>query len=423
MHVANQYKRIVSDLHPSVHAAHVDLIGLAFNRVHSAQLPKCLIRKYRSDIANLRVFTEKFAAFEAQFTGADGACFFDDSDVARWRTSLVDAAKTQRDHIRSAYDDWVDYDRLAALQWRVKGMAAHIAHAGTADAPLEGRLHLPILKYLCKLPKLKFEDFDAKTQGAFRKTMTKAALDATVLASRLCAGEPDQASYEANLKAADDALPLKMLDQLSPLLQAAHLEVKTARAACSHRAGEKKEAARARRAKKKHILLFKELLNINNAWVARENTLRGVIDAKATLPSGYAYLEIATHLDPGFNGSFPRGRAEPCADDPTTVPFTSRQPIVYVADRIDRLFEDLIVTTLQAKNLKYVLTYRGEHLSCLLQDSLTDCSLWGRAVHVQHELHRNQAMLQDLAAFRDLSLPEAALGGRADSDESDVGDS
>ena len=130
------------------------------------------------------------------------------------------------------------------------------------------------------------------------------------------------------------------------------LEVKTVRNTQALRLGGKTESNRLRRARRRHTALYKELMHINNAWVARENELRGVVNSQQALPCGYEHLDIEKSLHVDFDGTFPRGRPQPTATDATTVPFTTRQKVVHVADRIDRLYEDLIVTTLQAKNLK-----------------------------------------------------------------------
>jgi hypothetical protein len=401
MHVANGYKNILRDLHPAQLAAHLDLIGQVFNRVHSDALVRCLQKKLKKNGTQAIEFALEYARWEAQFEQPNGQPGFTTGDVDKWSADLKDAGVTHDAYQRAGTATWTPYDKLAAAKWRLVGIDATIN--GGLRPPWEDR-HL--YKYLHRMPWVDpWHSWDDLSRTALSKLQRRVQNEVNTLEARCRADDGD--AFATHLEASTANLPILMLMEVQPWLEGAFLELSTTRSALSAnaRASSKAQQNRDRARQQRQLKAYKALLSINNAWIVRANEQRFPDPAsrpatfpKATLAEGYAYMDEVRYLSPEFDGVFPMGRDLP-ADGACPIPLPTRQCIVRIRDRLARIDEDIVITTHHVWNLLRVLKFRKAKLESSLTQALGQGHL-GIAVLMQHELARTAWLIeQHQAAF------------------------
>lgn len=437
MRVANAFKRIMTDMHPSVHRAQVELICQHYNRAQNGKIVKTLAHKAKSNVRQLHDLCAEMAMWQAQYTYAlqapeeghpTSACSFTEDDVVRWSAEMRTVAESASKELSEATDAWTDYDKLAALQLRVAGMDAWESNAPPQEAPTHGRWHLPLLKYLGRMPWwYRYDNWEDKPRDVFRAMHHRHAARATKLEAQLRADH----DFATQLQHAEAGLPIKMLHELTPRLHQAYLQFRDSLNHSDHslnRTNKKKNAVHARM--RRHKAAYVELLRINNAWVAKANDMRA--DARSPqdpLLEGYTYLDEEACTSVAFDGMFPVCSELPSDQDITGVPFSSRHRIVLVRDRIQRTIEDLVITTCHVRNLLYILHWKTDHLTAPLAHALANPSTWGDAVIMQAE----QQHTRDLESqwhqafghwrtFKDLRLASPAHPSESSSSSSDSSD-
>lgn len=444
MRVANAFKRQMSDMHPSVQRAQVELIGQMYNRAQNRKIVKTLSHKSRSNVRQLHDLCGQMARWQAQYTYSleapeegepTSACSFTEDDIRRWGSEMRVVAESARKELAEATDAWTQYDKLAALRLRVAGMDAWESNAPPEEAPTHGRWHLPLLKYLGRMPWwYRYDNWEDKPRDVFRAMHQRHAGRATKLEAQLQA-HPD---FHTRLANAEAALPIKMLHELTPRLHQAYLQFRDSLSQedfSLNRTYKKRNAVHARQ--RKHKAAYVELLRINNAWVAKANDMRASARSpQDALPEGYKYLAEDVCTSVAFDGMFPVCSDQPSDQDVTGVPFSSRHKIVLVHDRIERTIEDLVITACHVRNLQYILHWKADHLTAPMTHAIANPSTWGDAIMMQAEQEETRNLLSQWhqafghwRVFKDLRLAEPAnpsesseSGSSSDSSDDDVDD-
>ncbi len=377
----NLYRRITADMDP--HKQHLQFSLIASGQ--NIRLNDNCVARLRADAhRNMRQFfqyTDELAALMARWG-------FTEDAVPSWAIAMIDDAAGQCSRVHT---ERVDYDKLALLCFRDRGLAAHSAQ--TPETAKDIMCQRQLLRKI-NLGALihQHEELDKKSRLTIHKMWAKVQEEKFILDARLSAkpGCTD-VDHTHSLKTAEDKLPFTMLQEIAPLLHAAYLEWHSAYMLLTEASPTSNvEKNRRRRQTRRAKQAYERLIHIHNAWLAHANELKQQ-DAEES-QAGFEFLPLAEYTHADFEGNFPPAYNALAGSDATGVPRFVQDKAVNYTRRYDRIREQFVVLEQQVKNLKDVLDYRLEHFRTLSGNLRQSFDTWGEAKIAEFELKRTEQL-------------------------------
>ena len=164
--------------------------------------------------------------------------------VDSWDDAQIDDAVRHKDRMAAPYESLGQWERLAAMKWRLAGLESHLDP--TVEFPHSGsRLARPLFKYLARWP-ANPEDWSTKKITTFVNLIERTRAEVAALRAACERERPQPAEFASRLEQAETTLPTHMLEVVASRLHEHYMHYRLHDRPQATKRGTRSEKARLR---------------------------------------------------------------------------------------------------------------------------------------------------------------------------------